>query len=179
VVFFDSLAESAELRERVVPAPVTAFYPDGAMRPAGVANFERFFRVVASLDVDKDDLKRYREFVTGKLDDQLIRGQAIAKANDRDVVQPFDLPITKGLQESIHDYRRVDGETELRPFLEPLAEHRPQDVVVSEETQARLPDVVGGLSVALARAFKIIEPDLKNPQTEQWERAFRIFDLLL
>jgi hypothetical protein len=149
------------------------------MRPAGVANFERFFRATASLDVDKDDLKRYREFVTEKLDDLLIRGQATAKANDRDIVQSFDLPITKGLQESIHEYRRVDPETELRPFLEPLAEHRPQDVVVSDETEARLPEVVGGLSVALARAFKVIEPDLKNPQTQQWERAFRIFDLLL
>jgi hypothetical protein len=149
------------------------------MRPGGVANFERFFRATASLDVDKDDLKRYREFVTEKLDDLLIRGQATAKANDRDIVQSFDLPITKGLQESIHEYRRVDPETELRPFLEPLAEHRPQDVVVSDETEARLPEVVGGLSVALARAFKVIEPDLKNPQTQQWERAFRIFDLLL
>jgi hypothetical protein len=149
------------------------------MRPEGVANFERFFRATASLDVDKDDLKRYREFVTEKLDDLLIRGQATAKANDRDIVQSFDLPITKGLQESIHEYRRVDPETELRPFLEPLAEHRPQDVVVSDETEARLPEVVGGLSVALARAFKVIEPDLKNPQTQQWERAFRIFDLLL
>jgi hypothetical protein len=149
------------------------------MRLGGVANFERFFRATASLDVDKDDLKRYREFVTEKLDDLLIRGQATAKANDRDIVQSFDLPITKGLQESIHEYRRVDPETELRPFLEPLAEHRPQDVVVSDETEARLPEVVGGLSVALARAFKVIEPDLKNPQTQQWERAFRIFDLLL
>jgi hypothetical protein len=149
------------------------------MRPTGVANFERFFRVVASLDVDKDDLKRYEDFVTHKLNDLLIRAKAVANANVRDIVEPFDLPVTKGLQESIHDYKRIDAETELRPFLEPLAERRPQDVVVSEETKARLPAVIGGLSVALARTFKIIEPDLKNPRTEQWERAFRIFDLLL
>jgi hypothetical protein len=38
---------------------------------------------------------------------------------------------------------------------------------------------VGGLSVALARAFKIIDSDLKNPQTEHWQRCFRIFDLLM
>jgi hypothetical protein len=33
--------------------------------------------------------------------------------------------------------------------------------------------------VALARSFKIIDPDLKNPQTVHWERCFQIFDLLL
>jgi len=33
--------------------------------------------------------------------------------------------------------------------------------------------------VALARTFKIIDPALKNPQSEHWERSQRIFDLLL
>jgi hypothetical protein len=31
----------------------------------------------------------------------------------------------------------------------------------------------------LARCFKIIERDLKNPQTTHWERSFQIFGLLL
>jgi hypothetical protein len=35
-------------------------------------------------------------------DDLLLRGEANAKANGREVVQPFDLPITKGPQESSH-----------------------------------------------------------------------------
>jgi hypothetical protein len=38
---------------------------------------------------------------------------------------------------------------------------------------------VGGLSLALARTFRIIDPDRKNLQTAQWERAQQIFDLLL
>jgi hypothetical protein len=38
---------------------------------------------------------------------------------------------------------------------------------------------VGGLSIALARSFKIIDPDLKNPKSEHWERSLRLFDLLL
>jgi hypothetical protein len=45
--------------------------------------------------------------------------------------------------------------------------------------ESRLPEVVGGLSVALARSFKVVDPGLKNPQTIQWERAFALFDLLL
>jgi hypothetical protein len=33
--------------------------------------------------------------------------------------------------------------------------------------------------VALARTFKIMDPSLKNPQCEHWDKAFRIFDQLL
>jgi hypothetical protein len=49
----------------------------------------------------------------------------------------------------------------------------------SEETEARLPGIVGGLSLGLAHTFTVIDAKLKNPQTGHWERAFRIFDLLL
>jgi hypothetical protein len=144
-----------------------------------VARFERFFRAAASLDVDKDDLKRYGDFVDQKVHDLLLVAQAAAKANARDVVQPSDLPITKGLQETIHDFHGIDQEIELQPILDQLAARPPLDLSLSEEVQARLPAIVGGLSVALARTFRIIDPELKNPQTEQWERAFRVFNLLL
>jgi hypothetical protein len=62
----------------------------------GIAKFERFFRVVAGLDVDKSDLRRYSDFVNAKIYDLLLRGQAAAKANGRDIIEPFDPPITKG-----------------------------------------------------------------------------------
>ena len=144
-----------------------------------VNKFERFFRVAAALDVDKDDIRRHSDFVSGKLYDLLLIGQATAKANDRDIIQPNDLPITKGLQESIHQFRKVDEEIDLKPILAQLATWPPLDVTMSDETESRLPDVVGGLSLALARTFKIIDPEVKNPQTEHWERAFSIFNLLL
>jgi hypothetical protein len=144
-----------------------------------VNKFERFFRVAAGLDVDKDDIKRHSDFVSGKLYDLLLIGQATAKANDRDIIQPNDLPITKGLQESIHQFRKLDEEIDLKPILAQLATWPPLDVTMSEETESRLPGVVGGLSLALARTFKIIDSEVKNPQTEHWERAFSIFSLLL
>jgi hypothetical protein len=50
---------------------------------------------------------------------------------------------------------------------------------MSVETESRLAEIAGGLSVALARAFKLIDPGMQNPATADWERAFRIFDLLL
>jgi hypothetical protein len=147
--------------------------------PIGVSNFERFFRAAASLDVDKDDLRRYEDFVNRKVRDLLLISRAAARANGRDVIEPWDLPITKGLQETIHDFRGMDEAAEVRPMLEEIVAIPPQELAYSEETEGRLPEIAGGLSLALARAFKIIEPRLKNPQTEHWERAYRVFDLLL
>lgn len=144
-----------------------------------IKKFERFFRVAAGLDVDKNDLERYSDFVNQKIYDLLIRGTAAATANGRDIIEPSDLPITKGLQESIHDFRKIDEEIDLKSILEYIAALPPLNLTYSYETEEGLPGVVGGLSVALARTFTIIDPDVKNPQTKHWERAFRIFDLLL
>jgi hypothetical protein len=137
----------------------------------GIAKFERFFRLAAGLDVDKSDLKRYGDFVNGKIHDLLLRGQAAAKANGRVIIEPFDPPITKGLQESIHDFRNIDEQIDLNPILDHLAALPPLDLAYSSETETRLPEIAGGISVALARSFKIIDPELKNPQTEHWERS--------
>jgi hypothetical protein len=145
----------------------------------GVHRFERFFRAAGGLDVDKEDLKRYSDFVLDKTYDLLVIAQAKAKANGRDVIEPVDLPVTKGLQECLHDFTKLDEEVELRPIIEHMTAVPPLDVSLSEEALARLPDVVGGLSVALARTFKILDPDVKNPQTSHWERAFQVFDLVL
>lgn len=145
----------------------------------GVAKFEHFFRAAGELDVDKDDLKRYSDFVEHKLYDLLVRAEANAKANIRDVIQPQDLPITKGLQERMHEFERLNEEIELKPILERLATHPNLDLATSDEAEASLPQVVGGLSVALAHTFKILDPELRNPQTEQWERSFRLFDQLM
>jgi hypothetical protein len=145
----------------------------------GVTRFERLFRVVAGLDVDKDDVRRFDDFVNDKIYDLLLRGQANARASGRDVIEPQDLPITKGLQESVQAFKAVDEEVSLEAILEQLTRRPPLDVTYSDETEARLPLVAGGLCVALARTFKILDENLKNPQTAHWDRAIRIFDLLV
>jgi hypothetical protein len=144
-----------------------------------VSRFERFFRVAAGLDVDKADLERYSDFVHRKTYDLLLMAQAAARSNLRDVIEFWDLPITKGLQESIHVFERLDEQLEIEPILEGLTQLPQLDREYSEETRSRLPSVYGGLSVALARSFKIVAPHLKNPQTQHWETSFRLFDLLL
>ncbi|MGW5650343.1 DUF1931 family protein [Streptomyces humi] len=149
------------------------------MTVMGVSKFERFFRAAAGLDVDKNDLKRYGDFVDAKLYDLLVVGQASAKANGRDTVEPWDLPITKGLQESVHRFRRLDEEVELKPILEQLATHPPLDRAPTQQTEERYPEIIGGLSVALAETFKIVYPDIKNPQTSHWDGVTAVFDRLL
>jgi hypothetical protein len=144
-----------------------------------ISKFERFFRLAASLDVDKSDIKRYADFVNQKIYDLLLMGVATAKANDRDVIQPWDLPITKGLQENIHAFRKLDTETGLEDVLERLAALPPLELALADETEVRLPQIAGGLSLCLAQAFTIVDPNVKNPQPVQWERVFRLFNLLL
>ncbi|GII58084.1 hypothetical protein Pth03_64730 [Planotetraspora thailandica] len=144
-----------------------------------VPRFERFFRRAAGVNVDKEDLRRYSDFVNEKLRDLLVIGMAHAKAGHRDIIEPWDLPLTKGIQESIHRFRELDEEIELKPILEQLARLPLLDLSVSEEVMRRLPEVAGGLSLALARTFKIMNPDQKNPATEQWERAMSVFELLV
>jgi hypothetical protein len=139
-----------------------------------VAKLERFFRVAAGLDVDKQDLKRYSDFINQKIYDLLLRAEAAAKANGRVIIEPFDLPITKGLRESIHELKSIDEQIELRPILDQLTARPPLDRAYGEDTESRLPEVVGGLSMVLARAFKIIDG---NPQNEHW--CFSIIDLLM
>ena len=144
-----------------------------------VAKFERFFRLAAGLDVDKNDLKRYDTFINHKLYDLCLLGRVTAKTNGRDVIQPYDLPITKGLQESVREFDKMDESIELVAILDNLTALPPLDAQLSAEAESWLPRIAGGLSLALARTFKIVYPKVPNPQSTHWETAFRVFDLLL
>ena len=145
----------------------------------GFVKFERFFRLAGGVRVDRDDVKRYLDFVNDAIYDLLIIGQATAKANARDLIEPWDLPITKGLQESIHGFEAIDEEIEVTPILDQLAARPPLDAGLTEETQARLPLIFGGISVALARTFRLLDADLRAVHSEEWERAFSLFRLLI
>jgi len=131
----------------------------------GVAKFERFFRLAAELDVDKDDLKRYSEFAYQKLYDLLLIGQAAAAANNRDVIEPHDLPITKGLQERMYTFRRMDQDVELAPILQQLAAYPPLDRAPSEETEAPAADP--------GRAQPRARPDHEGDRSRAEESADR------
>lgn len=145
----------------------------------GTHQIEHFFRTAAELDVDKEDIKRYYDFVDRKIADLLLAAQHTAKANDRTTVEPRDLPITKGLQESIQAFEKLDLDIGLERILDETTPEPQFDLPYSDETEARLPAIAGGLSLALARTFKIIDPEVKHPATQMWERGFEIFNQLV
>jgi hypothetical protein len=145
----------------------------------GYTKFERFFRAAAGVDVDRDDMKRYLDFVNEAIYDLLLAGQATATANSRDIIQPSDLPITAGLQKTMHEFRKLDEDIELRPILDDLTARPPLRYALSEETQERLPMVFGGISVALAKTLKILDPRERRVPPSEWDRAFRVFDTLV
>lgn len=147
--------------------------------PSGVPVFERFFRSVASIDIDKNDVRRFRNFIDQMIDDIAITGRASAKWNGRDVIAPQDLPITKGIQERMREFDKLDEAEEIRELLRQSVRRPPADVTFAEETEQLLPELFGGLSIALARSFRVIDPKLTNPSTEHWERAFDVFRLVL
>lgn len=146
---------------------------------AGIPRIERLLREAAGVDMDKSDLRRHEEFVNRKIHDLLQRGCAIARANGRDVVQPQDVPIGGGLQHCIHEFRALDDDVEVRPVLGQLAKLPPLELDVSDDVSDGLADLAGGLTIALARSFKIVDPVLKNPRTAEWDRAFALFDLVI
>jgi hypothetical protein len=146
---------------------------------AGIPEFKRFFRSAGRVDVDKDDLRRFRAFVDQKIDDIAIAGRNSASWNGRDVIAPQDLPITKGLQERMREFDKLDEADEIRQLLRGAVRRPPADVTFSEETEDMLPEVFGGISIALARSFRIVDPRVTNPSTEHWERGFDLFRMLL
>jgi hypothetical protein len=146
---------------------------------AGIPELERFFREAGGVDIDKADVERFRTFVDEKVDDIAIAGRDAATWNGRDVIAPQDLPITKGLQEQMREFGKLDTAPELRDWLRGNLRRPPDDVTFGEETEDLLPDVFGGISVALARSFRILDPDVPNPQSTHWDRAFTLFRMLL
>lgn len=62
----------------------------------GVPVFERFFRSVTSIQIDRNDVRRFRDFVDQMIDDIAIAGRNSARWNGQNVIAPQDLPITKG-----------------------------------------------------------------------------------
>jgi hypothetical protein len=145
----------------------------------GISEVSRFFRAAGDVDVDKDDVKRYREFVDEKVDDVAIAGRDSARWNGHDVIAPQDLPITLGLRDQMRAFSSLYEADDLRRLLRESLRRPPGDVTFGEETEDVLIEVFGGISLALARSFGVIDPQVRNPSTAHWERAFDLFRLLL
>jgi hypothetical protein len=76
-------------------------------------------------------------------------------------------------------FRRYEEEIDLKPILDHLATYPPLERTLSLDVEAMLPELVGTLAMLAGQAMKIIDPDVKNPDSEMWERVLRLMDLLL
>jgi len=146
--------------------------------PSGITAFERFFRSVASITIHKNDVRRFREFIDEQIDDIAIAGRNSAKWNGRDVVVAQDLPITKGVQERMREFDKLEEADEIRELLRQEVREPPSDVTFAEDTEQLLPELFGGLSIALARSFRVLDPKVSSPSTENWNRVFTLFQLV-
>jgi hypothetical protein len=146
--------------------------------PTAIPLYERFFRSAAGIKVDKNDLRRLHEFVDEQVDGLSIAARDAAKWNGRDVIEPQDLPITRGVQERMREFGKLDEAEEVREQLRQVIRRPPADVTFSEDTEQLLVELFGGLSLALARSFRIIDPTSENPSTQHWDKAFALFRLL-
>ena len=146
--------------------------------PSGIPVFERFFRSVASINIDKNDMRRFREFVDEQIDDIAVAGRNSAKWNGRDVIVAQDLPIPKGVQERMREFDKLDEAEEIRELLRQVVRRPPGDITFAEDTEQLLPELFGGLGIALARSFRVVDATVSNPSAEHWNRVFTLFRLM-
>ncbi len=149
------------------------------MSVIGVSKFESFFRKAGSLDIDKSDVKRIYDFTNEVIYRLLVKGMHNASLNNRDVLWYSDLPITEGLEKQIKAFRNMDEELELQGILDAIVKFPPLKYDIGEDVENELSNIAGGLLLALITTFKTIDPKVKNPQTEEWEKAKTIFETLL
>ena len=95
------------------------------MAVTGSAKFEPLFGAAGRVTAGRADVNRYLDFVNDAICDLIVIGQATAKANVRDGIEPWHLPITKGPQESMHQFEKLEEETGLQPILGSLAARPP------------------------------------------------------
>ena len=145
----------------------------------GIKQLQRLFRGAAGLDIDKSDVKRLGDFIGERLRDLLLLGQVSASINGRDIIEYQDIPITAGLQQAIRDFKEFDEELSLTPILAQQATLPPLKLGISDMAEKKIPELVGAITISLARVFKAINPELKNPGTRDWEQVEEVYRILL
>jgi hypothetical protein len=145
----------------------------------GAKQLQKLFRRAAGLEIDKSDVKRLNDFIGKRLHALLIQGQVAASVNGRDIIDYQDIPITYGLQLALRDFKEIDQELALALILEQLAKLPPLRKGLSKILEKKLPLLVGGITVSLARIFRIVNSDLKNPTSREWEQVEEIYRVLL
>ena len=145
----------------------------------GYTKLETLFRKAASLDIDKGHAKEITDIIEKKLVDLLIAGERNANLNGRDVIWEGDLPITKGMQETIIEFKKLEEEIDLQDVLNYLTTIPPLKYPLAAELEAKLPEITGAILEVMARIMKEIDEEKRRVNHELIEKAARIMDLTL
>jgi len=145
----------------------------------GANRLEEFVLRVSDVELDKGDLERLSSFVNDKLHELLLVGVRHAGYNNRDLIMAADLPITKGLQESMQDFELYEEELEIESILDQLATYPMMDREPSQEVIDMLPSLVGTLIMVTTQLMTVVDPGVENPGGETWERVTETMDLLV
>ncbi len=149
------------------------------MAVVGFTKLEALFRKAASLDIHKGHAKEITDIVEKKLHDLLLAAERNANMNGRDVIWESDLPITKGLQETIIAFKQLDEELSIDDILAFLASVPPLKYPLTTELEAKLPEITGALLVVLAKVIKAVDDEARTVSHEAIEKASQILDLTL
>ncbi len=148
-------------------------------RVMGVAKVEALFRRSAGLDLDdKNKVAFCLDVVEAKLHDLLLAGEEVALYNGREVLVMWDLPLTRGLRQTMKEFEALQEEVPVEDVMRFVASLPPLRVAYDPELEQELPKVAGGLMVALAKMTRLFSAD-RLPSWEDLERAKRALDLTL
>lgn len=145
----------------------------------GANRLEELVWRVSDVELDKNDLQRLSDFVGDKLYDLLLVGVRHASYNNRDLIMEPDLPLTRGLRESMQDFELYEEEVDIEPILEQLATYPQLEREPSQEVIDLLPEIVGTLIMVTTQLMTVVDPGISNPDSETWDRVTETMNLLI
>ena len=148
------------------------------MAVVGFTKLQEIFRKGASLDIHKGHAKEVTDIVEQKLYDMLVIAQKNAKYNGRDVIWVADLPITKGFEETIDQFKKLEEEIVVKDVTEMLATYPPV-LSLEVELENKLPEISGALLLTLAKVMKAIDPADRVVDHELINKAHEVLNITL
>ena len=149
------------------------------MAVVGFTKLEAPFRKAASLDIHKEHAKEITDFVGKKVYDLLLAAEFSTNMNGRDVIWESDLPITKGLQEAIIEFRKLEEELPIEDIIEQLTHYPVLKYELSPEVEAKLPEITGTMLVIMAKVMRYIDDEPRAVNEKLIQKSKQILDLTL
>jgi len=147
-------------------------------RVVGFKKIEAVFKKAASLELDKSKADKIIDIVEKKFHDLLLVAVEKAGFNGRDIIMSADMPLTKGFEESIREFKKLEEEVDLKDVLLYLEQIPPLKYPISKELEEMLPEYIGALMLIVARVLKHVGAD-KKTSVEDIEKTSKILDLTL